>query len=989
MIESFRELDLAFFSITETWLKSTKQTVREIKDLSASENICLLTKNRKSRGGGVALAFDMSEAHFKIEKIRDNKFEILCCAGKIRNIERKVVVYTVYLPPKMTASDVQQLSIVLSDSIEHQKTKHADPVFVISGDFNRKDISAAFQDFPEISQVRTPPSRSGACLDLCYTNAIKNVTQVSSLPPLESNDNLTTSDHNVLVFRLSFWAVRCYKARTVTFRPYTKRGEETFTNLMLQTDWSFVETGDSNTAAEVLTTRLEEYTNKAFPEKTKTFKSTDRPWTNPTIKTLTRKKKREYASSRRSARWIRLNEQQEERVKEAKNAFFEKMKIKASEAKNSKEYFKAIKVLLCPDQSEHSQWNIRDLFPGKSDSEAAEETAAFFNKISSEYTPITPGSGIDCSPLCPEMYEIAARLKHCKKPRSMVKGDILPKLVTKFADILAIPLHYIFRISYASGSWPSLWKTETVTAIPKCPRPTSLSELRNLSCTPLFSKVMEFFLLKKLKEEVKLENTQFGGIKGSSVEHFLIETWQEILTGLEDSRAAVSLASIDFQKAFNRMCHHECLKAARELGASEHTCQMLRAFLSGRKMTVKVNGQFSILRGVDGGSPQGCLLGNYLFCITTNQLNRCVDEANNQQNVTLELSQNGADATHSSPARSDRSLPSPIAKPMTDLELGSASEEEEIYASNFLYFNQARRIDDSEELSFVASQEEINRALGTPAGWEDRDITIKVYIDDLNAVEKILQTNAVSAISQTKRKLKVHSPRTERLFESINEKSRQIKMQVNQAKTQILCISASSSDSVSSYIRPKIDGEVTETRSGDHLKIVGFHFDEKPSVACHIRHTCAKFRSGLWSLRKLKHIGMGEDDLMKIYKSTLRSVVEFASVVYGPMLTSAMETDIESLQLRATKIIFGPYVSYRTVLEETELETLTSRREKSIEKFAKKTLKNERFSSKWFPEAPPTDHNTRFPKRYLEERCRTSRLYNSPMYMMRRIINDS
>ena len=41
----------------------------------------------------------------------------------------------------------------------------------------------------------------------------------------------------------------------------------------------------------------------------------------------------------------------------------------------------------------------------------------------------------------------------------------------------------------------------------------------------------------------------------------------------------------------------------------------------GRRMKIKMDNEiFSSLRDVNGGSPQGTLLGNYLFIITTDDL---------------------------------------------------------------------------------------------------------------------------------------------------------------------------------------------------------------------------------------------------------------------------------------------------------------------------------------------------------------------------------
>ena len=50
------------------------------------------------------------------------------------------------------------------------------------------------------------------------------------------------------------------------------------------------------------------------------------------------------------------------------------------------------------------------------------------------------------------------------------------------------------------------------------------------------------------------------------------------------------------------------------------TLGLVNAFLVGRKMSVKIGSTYSEPQLVPGGSPQGSILGNYLFCATTNHL---------------------------------------------------------------------------------------------------------------------------------------------------------------------------------------------------------------------------------------------------------------------------------------------------------------------------------------------------------------------------------
>ena len=212
-------------------------------------------------------------------------------------------------------------------------------------------------------------------------------------------------------------------------------------------------------------------------------------------------------------------------------------------------------------------------------------------------------------------------------------------------------------------------------------------------------------------------------------------------------------------------------------------------------------------------------------------------------------------------------------------------------------------------------------------------------------------------------------------------------MVVNQSKTQLLCLSASIHDQVSSYLRPLVGGNRAETRSDCSLKILGFNFNTSPTVSFHIQALCGKFWSNLWSLRQLWRSGMKPYNMINIYKTTLRPIIEYTCVTCGPMLTTQQSTSLERLHLRALKIVYGINISYAMVLSNTNIGTLESRRWELIEKFAIKTSKNPRYAARWFPLAKQAGYDLRKPRKYVEEKSRTDRLYRSPIFTMRRILN--
>lgn len=198
----------------------------------------------------------------------------------------------------------------------------------------------------------------------------------------------------------------------------------------------------------------------------------------------------------------------------------------------------------------------------------------------------------------------------------MVHGDTFPQIVSKYYDILAVPLTEIFNLVKATHYWPKLWKKETTTIIPKNEYATTFNECRNLACTPLFSKVLESYLLDAIRKETKIDPRQYGGHKKCGTDHLLIVAWDRILFGLEDNRGSVGMISLDLAKAFNRMSHQACLQAFAKKGASSNTLGWIAAFLTRRTMSVKIGNHLSKERDIQGGSPQGCVTANTLFCTT-------------------------------------------------------------------------------------------------------------------------------------------------------------------------------------------------------------------------------------------------------------------------------------------------------------------------------------------------------------------------------------
>ena len=969
LITAMGELDLDFVMITETWIRNTKDTVRAVKDLGDAENIGLICKNRPSRGGGVCIAFDKSRANLKRFPLRTSKFEVVAGAGKVTGFSKKVLVIAVYVPPKLDSSQLADLCDYLADSLEKGRRELGDTYVCVGGDMNRRDLSPALQDFPEIKPLPGVPSRHGAVLDVCFSNLLEDTVEINSHQPLEGVDG-TPSDHLLVSYKVKVKRRHFFTTTTRKMRRFTDDRIRLFGGDLSRVDWTPLQGCSSTRMVEIFDAAIAEIYDRHFPEEILKTRSTDLPWVSRRIRRAIRRKKRRYKTKGKDVTWKRMEKEVREDIRQNQIRHVQKAKDKATAAGNSKPFYAALNLLKGKNQPQ--RWTPDSLFPGLDQGEVAENCAEFFNGISSEFEqirrPVPPDEQVDP----PLVFQIAGRLRSIKKSNALVPGDLDKRVVTACCDALAVPLAMIYEEVFKSCVWPGSWKRETVTIIPKNSAPASLSETRNISCTPLFSKLLESFLLEHLKRQVRLNNTQFGGIKGLGVDHFLIETWDEILRAVDAGGRAVNLMSIDFQKAFNRMDHQTCLDRLRAKGAQEHLVQLVGAFLYERTMTVKSGDSRSRPRVVNGGAPQGSILGPFLFCVVSEILAELVEEE--------ELGGMGADESLNDRNESNIEDEVPAADFLSSTDPEGSSDEEWTKVAEHFNFFRRRRPNPLDETTFSDLPE--------ADGEDDEDLqkrpSVKAYIDDFNIIEVVKTELAPRHLTTRKTDVLIRPIQSECLLGRIKRAASEIKMLVNEKKTQMLCVCQNPNIATRSKIRT--DGAVIT--SCDSLKILGFYFGKMPDCKTHIENLLEKFRCRLWSLRNLVDGGLGERDLLDFYATCLRPILEYTQVTYHSMLSRELDGALEKAQARALKIIGGLDKSYRLLLQESGMERLCDRRSRAFESFAKKSANNSIINSKWFPLNFNALHDTRKRNVYLEETAKTEKLRKSPIFQMRRYLNQ-
>ena len=365
-----------------------------------------------------------------------------------------------------------------------------------------------------------------------------------------------------------------------------------------------------------------------FPVKKVTVTAYDRPWITEELKSLRRQRQRVYRKEGRSFRYLKIKKEFDDKLKAEAAKFMNKLNDEISSGKRGSTY-SAIRKLGNRDFEDTKGSDTFDIPEfvdmDLNDQQSAEALAEHFSSISQEFQPL------DTSTLPPnlkeeldrglveknipklEEYEVYEKMCKAKKPHSTVPGDLKRALVKECSAELVSPVTIIYNQITQTKEFPRPWVVEQQTAIPKVYPPSSKDDLRNISGTPFFSKLYESFLSAWLLPFVNpfLDPGQCGGLKGSSISHYLIKLLHFIHFNLDKREPhAVLLGVVDMSKAFNRMSHQQVIQDLFDMKVPGWLLLILISYLTDRKMMLKFRGVLSSLHLLPGSSPQDCF-GRY------------------------------------------------------------------------------------------------------------------------------------------------------------------------------------------------------------------------------------------------------------------------------------------------------------------------------------------------------------------------------------------
>ena len=258
------------------------------------------------------------------------------------------------------------------------------------------------------------------------------------------------------------------------------------------------------------------------------------------------------------------------------------------------------------------------------------------------------------------------------------------------------------------------------------------------------------------------------------------------------------------------------------------------------------------------------------------------------------------------------------------------------------------------------------------------------YVDDLTVLEMVEAGVPCIVDSTEERPRHMFRPtKIQQSFDTISDVCLSRGLKINEQKTQLLSISNAKYDTVA--WKSQKDGSPIYLENT--LKLLGFQFSNKPEVHTQIDYLINRAASRSFVIRRLAGVKVDKTRLTRIYTSIVRSVLEYSSVTFGPMITKYDANRMENIQKHCLRSILGYDKKYEDLLEESGLETLETRRHNALKKFAEKTSKIPQFAN-WFP-LNTNRSSQRSGKWYQEMHARSDRLYNSPIFAMRRILNNT